>query len=232
MTDEPRLNSLDRFRKKSDRLVLEEHGHCEVPAGCGGVILRWRNPHALQSAVLWLYAPVPADLLLDGEPPGRGRVDLTVGRHVLALALENVNLSAGLLLFAAVREGSDFGVQDEGGARERPIRVLSADDGTWKYALDKPDDGWATAAFDDAAWPALVKHPTPTLGQQDRGRYACEHCAELGAVCLGLPLPAEEREQPTWWQRWLGYAVPTGEPVVGNVWVRKAFEVVPPGGAA
>src|SRR5690348_5265123 len=104
MADEQRLNSIDRFRKQSDRLVLEAHGHCEVPAGCGGVILRWRNPNALQSAVLSFYAPVRADLFLDGQPPGRGRVDLTVGRHVLAVALENVNLSAGLLLFAATRE--------------------------------------------------------------------------------------------------------------------------------
>jgi hypothetical protein len=39
------LNSLDRFRKHPGQLVLEEHGHCEVPAGCGGVVLRWRNPN-------------------------------------------------------------------------------------------------------------------------------------------------------------------------------------------
>jgi sulfatase modifying factor 1 len=26
--------------------VLEAHSHCEVPAGCGGVVLQWRNPSA------------------------------------------------------------------------------------------------------------------------------------------------------------------------------------------
>ena len=44
MTDEgPKLNGPDRYRKRSPRLVLEEHSHCEVPAGCGGVVLRWIN---------------------------------------------------------------------------------------------------------------------------------------------------------------------------------------------
>lgn len=40
---ELKLNSISRFSKQSPRLVLEEHGHCEVPAGCGGVVLRWRG---------------------------------------------------------------------------------------------------------------------------------------------------------------------------------------------
>lgn len=46
MAEEPLLNSIDRFRKRPQRFVLEEHGHCEIPAGCGGVVLRWRNPQA------------------------------------------------------------------------------------------------------------------------------------------------------------------------------------------
>jgi hypothetical protein len=35
-----RLNSLSRYTKRSPEYVLEEHSHCEVPAGCGGVVLR------------------------------------------------------------------------------------------------------------------------------------------------------------------------------------------------
>ena len=38
-----RINTLSRYRGRPPRLVLEEHNHCEVPAGCGGVVLRWRN---------------------------------------------------------------------------------------------------------------------------------------------------------------------------------------------
>lgn len=41
---ELRLNSLDRWQKVSSTLILEQHSHCEVPAGCGGVVLRWRRP--------------------------------------------------------------------------------------------------------------------------------------------------------------------------------------------
>jgi hypothetical protein len=39
-----KLNGLSRYTKQSPRLVLEEYSHCEVPAGYGGVVLRWRNP--------------------------------------------------------------------------------------------------------------------------------------------------------------------------------------------
>ena len=63
MADEQRLNSVDRFRKKSERLVLEEHGHCEVPAGCGGVVLRWRTePEAAALAFAETYEAKRADL--------------------------------------------------------------------------------------------------------------------------------------------------------------------------
>ena len=44
--DDLRLNELQRYRKTSSRLALEVHSHCEVPAGCGGVVLRWRRPGA------------------------------------------------------------------------------------------------------------------------------------------------------------------------------------------
>ena len=35
------LNSIDRFRKRSNRLTLDEHPSCELLAGCGGALLRW-----------------------------------------------------------------------------------------------------------------------------------------------------------------------------------------------
>jgi hypothetical protein len=47
-SDDVRLNSLDAFTKKSPRFILEEHGGGEVPAGCGGVVLRWINPAAAE----------------------------------------------------------------------------------------------------------------------------------------------------------------------------------------
>ncbi len=43
-SDELKLNTIGRFVKRSPCLALEQHNHCEVPAGCGGVVLRWFNP--------------------------------------------------------------------------------------------------------------------------------------------------------------------------------------------
>src|SRR5438445_588541 len=104
MSDEQQLNSLERFRKQPGRLVLEEHSHCEVPAGCGGVVLRWRNPRATLPLLLHLYAPGEFTLSLDGDTPRTGRVDVAPGRHVVGLVLPDADLAAGLFLFAATHD--------------------------------------------------------------------------------------------------------------------------------
>lgn len=41
MSRDLELNSIDRYVKSSPRFVLEEHSHCEVPAGCGGGVWEW-----------------------------------------------------------------------------------------------------------------------------------------------------------------------------------------------
>ncbi len=51
------LNNLDRYTKLSPRFVLEEYSHCEVPAGCGGIVLRWRNPEVGIPIEFWHYTP-------------------------------------------------------------------------------------------------------------------------------------------------------------------------------
>lgn len=92
MAREPELNSLDRYVKSSPRFVLEEHGHCEVPAGCGGAVLRWRNRFT-SIAVELSIAVVGAedwDVLIDGEPPRSARPLLSPGRHVLMIAVRGV----------------------------------------------------------------------------------------------------------------------------------------------
>src|SRR5947199_1939086 len=104
MSDQQQLNSVERFRKQPGRLVLEEHSHCEVPAGCGGVVLRWRNPLAALPVTVHLYAPVKPVCFLDGDELQTGRIDLVPGRHVAAVLLDNVDLSAGLLMFAATHD--------------------------------------------------------------------------------------------------------------------------------
>ena len=39
--DDLTLNALSRYEKRSADLALLQYDHCEVPAGCGGAILRW-----------------------------------------------------------------------------------------------------------------------------------------------------------------------------------------------
>src|SRR5271166_5805199 len=149
---EQRLNSLDRFRKQPGRLVLEEHSHCEVPAGCGGVVLRWRNPQSALHVTVRLYAPVKAVCCLDGEEVQTGRIDLVPGPHVAAVFLENVELSGGLLMFAATHDPKEYQRLRPADVEEAPLKVLSADDGTWKFTIEHPLDGWTALAFDDRDW--------------------------------------------------------------------------------
>ncbi len=175
----PQLNSLDRFRKQPGNLVLEQYSHCEVPAGCGGVVLRWRNPRVARSVILHLYTPKEATCLLDGQPVTSARVDLAPGPHVLAVALEDVDLTQGLVMFAAHDGAARRGLDDT------PL-VASAEDSTWKASRVRPADDWTTLAFDDSDWQVLTRVPTPQLDWRDFGAAQLHQCERAGAHCLGL----------------------------------------------
>jgi hypothetical protein len=206
MADEPRLNSLARFRKQPVRLVLEEHGHCEVPAGCGGVVLRWRNPLAAVNVTLYLYTPVEAECRLDGATFQTSHIDLSPGRHVLTVALPEVDLAGPLLMFVAAHEPKKYQQVRPAAVAERPFKVVSLADGTWKFSTQPPPEAWDAADFDDRAWSALAFVPTPRLGWGDHGAWQCHECTRQGAVCLGH----------------------AGTAPNGRVWVRKVFEVPGP----
>jgi hypothetical protein len=225
MADKQKLNSLDRFRKQPGRLVLEAHGSCEVPAGCGGAVLRWRNPQTALPVTFYVYTPVPAKFLLDGAALPTARHDLAPGKHVVAFALENVNLAAGLLLFAAVHDPKVYRTLLPAEADEGPLTVVTAEDGTWKYTLDEPSADWGAPSFDDHSLASLVKVPTPQLAPGDPGAYLGRRCTELGAVCLGFPSVADPTPS-SWWQRLLGSQQPTAATSIpGNIWIRKVIEV-------
>ncbi len=83
--DELKLN---RFRKRSGELVLEEFSHCEVPAGCGGAVLRWnrKDTPATFDYSLLCESGKP-DVAIDGRRPERHRVTVAPGPHVFAFTL-------------------------------------------------------------------------------------------------------------------------------------------------
>jgi len=82
-SDDLRLNELQRYRKTSSRLALEVHSHCEEPAGCGGVVLRWRRPGAPIGISLLSYVSGSSEgPFLDGKRFDEQRMTLAPGREL------------------------------------------------------------------------------------------------------------------------------------------------------
>src|SRR5688572_11809546 len=122
-----RLNTIDRFRKRSLNLVLEEHGHCEVPAGCGGVVLRWTDPRSGIPVRIWVYSAGDAVLRIDGEQPTSSRPILSYGAHQLTLEL------VPPFLFAAAEDEFREGRLPYGVSPPERMLCLSRDDGSWQF---------------------------------------------------------------------------------------------------
>jgi hypothetical protein len=193
--DDLALNSLSRYAKSSPRLILEEHGHCEVPAGCGGVVLRWRNPDRGVPITMWAYALGELRLYLDGEPVEWSRPIVSPGAHVLGFVVSGVEPASIALMFAA---------HDETGAVQSPpgaYRVLSAPDGSWRYTTSEPAGDWLAPSFDDGPWlPMSERDQLSSDGTSDHSEYRLSRIRKLGAVGLGAD-------------------------TTGAVWVRKTFEL-------
>ena len=198
MARKKQINSLDRFRKQSPHLLLETHSHCEVPAGCGGVVMRWRNPKAARPVRVWVYTSAPANCWIDGEPLERGSLDLKPGPHVLAVAMEKVDRTAGLLMAALAHDPEDAGTQKV----EAPLKIVSAGDGSWKATIEPPPEGWRTADFADAGWSALVEVAIPEVGYDRPGGWQWHACQDQGAAGLRLDLPRRvTRSGPVWMRK-------------------------------
>jgi len=130
---------LPRHSKTSPHLILEEHGHCEVPAGCGGVVLRWRNPNDGIPLQIWLYAAGKSELFLDGITPSSGRPIVPWGGHLWSLAISEINPERAALMFAAFYDEGKSRIKITGPSVE-PVAILSKPDGTWRYTVSEPSD--------------------------------------------------------------------------------------------
>ncbi len=203
------LNSLGRYAKQSSRLVLEQHSHCEVPAGCGGVVLRWRSDISEVPVLVHLFCSGKSKLSIDGVAPASSEAMVTFGDHVLSVVLEDVPRDALLAISVA---HSDFRLPQVSRRVGRPVDVVTDGDGKWRCATVQPaDDAWTRPGFDDSAWAAMGLAPRPSL--EKRKTYTRDTAWEMrlqmtldaGAKCLRVDAPA------------------------GRMWVRRAFRLARPG---
>lgn len=190
--DDLRINTLHRFAKHSPRLTLQEYSHCEVPAGCGGVVLRWINPQLGPRANITIGLAGTAETWLDGERLATDNTPFPAGCHVLAFHLTKLRRwetnDATYLLVPPV-----------------PVSVEICDDGpTGGRAGDLNRLGnahpfracWSTAPFaepptavdfDDRAWVEAESIAEPTLAAlPDRLRRFFERSAETGRTLFQI----------------------------------------------
>lgn len=142
--DDLRINTLNALTKHSSRAVLEEHSSCEVPAGCGGVVLRWRDPTAGRPGVLQLASLGRMQAWLDGHEVVNSWVTLAPGRHVLAVAVHQLERPAPFMALIQPAEA---------GAAHNNSSALAASGASLAWRVHpSPPDGWTAPDFDDGSW--------------------------------------------------------------------------------
>ena len=212
-----RLNSLSRYSKESSRLVLEEHSSCEIPAGCGGVVLRWFNPLRALPIEFRMYVKGDVKFALDGNPLKSARPLVDYGEHVVSFVLSRFKFTEGFLMFAAKVESK---AQAAPALREKSVsenEFFSDADGSWKYTLNAPkDDSWMRIAFDDRDWQTLVLRTVTKPSATGTGAYQHDQMLELGAKGLGM--------EDIGWSAKLFGKTRSSDPI----WIRKVFTLTPP----
>lgn len=166
--------TLNRLRKRGQSLILEEHSSCEVPAGCGGVVLRWVRPDAPCTVDLRHFGGTPMKIWVDGNELERERVVLAPGPHVLCFEYSTAERA---VLMAALKLCH----------RQVPrMKLLSADDGTWRCSWAEPVPSWTDLDVDDSAWEPMVAHDVPDLSERT-GKWRVEWLTGEGATPIGSP---------------------------------------------
>jgi len=179
MSNDLRLNSLERFRKQSQRLVLEEYSHCEVPAGCGGVVMRWRDPSEGRPVLIRGFLSAAAAVFIDEQELNHGRTNLQPGSHVLALAVSQIAAPHLLGVLAWI---------DSPDSEETLLpAMLSMNDGTWKVTDAEPPENWKSPTFDDASWSALNASTVDVEELPSRDQWGYQRVLDNGANLLQLP---------------------------------------------
>ena len=194
-----KLNDLNRFSKSSRRLVLREYSNCEVPAGCGGVVFRWKAPDKTVAFEMTALISGEFEIFIDGNIPKSAVLMLEKGEHVLSLVISNFQSSQGFLLFMG-KSGEIGSFYQESRFHEEDARkrVLSSPDSSWKYILSQPtDESWTDLQFNDSTWKSMISKDIPSLDEQDSRKYRLEHLSDQGAQSLGI----EEVTESSIWIR-------------------------------
>jgi hypothetical protein len=196
MTREPEVNSVDRYVKSSPRFVLEEHSHCEVPAGCGGVVLRWRDRFT-SIPVEFVGAVLGADdwgLRIDNLEPTSTRPLLPPGRHVVMLQARGVN--DGGFAFLLWATSPDVG--------DDPLLWTPGPRGAWRATGSEPDPAaWTDPDFDVSRW---AECRPGDIADTEQVPYSVRRTRSLGAEPLTVDYSIVDN-------------------VVPRVWVRAVFDV-------
>lgn len=185
MADEEdfRINSLNRLQKFSSRLVLEQHSSCEVPAGCGGVVLQWRDPQAGQQATLRVGCLGQAQAWLDGVQLRSQWFEVAPGLHTLALRLFALESDISPLLVEAARYSSNA----PGNRGEPLLTATGSKEGSWRYTNDPPRGDFTQPDFDDSSWPRLRRLSNFDPEVYEDLRFHFERLLGGGAEPLSVP---------------------------------------------
>jgi hypothetical protein len=185
-----RLNTLHRFSKHSPRLLLQEYSHCEVPAGCGGVVLRWIEREGGLPSILRMAALGPIRCWLDDHELISSTVELHGGEHVLALEVTELP-----------RANTPLAVRLDVNLPNNSTTLLrSAEASRWWLTANQPSRAWSTLGYDPAAhgWSRALEHPdhAAEVPHEQRWRWSSltrEPFAErphLPAAARPLALPS------------------------------------------
>ena len=200
-----------------------------MPAGCGGVVLRWYDPRAGVPVLFRAYIPGPSRIFLDGAALASSRPLVAPGHHVLAIELEASLPGQGLVTFSATYDPTPG---DEAG---RARVLLSLPGGAWVFNTSPaPDDGWRVCDDDPSGWVPMVQSPMDTpdrkSGWGSWNRF--DALTRLGAQPLGMP--AERTDAPQGARggalgRWLAaLREHPPAPPAAAVRIRTTFEVAAP----
>lgn len=182
--DDLRLNTLHRFAKHSPRLVLEEYSHCEVPAGCGGAVLRWLDPQEGIAARIEVRTLGSVETWLDATLVHGSHVTISPGAHTLFLHVKELGTSwhtkgqppmVPAPFTASVRRGTQ-----EGGADLLGVHT------SWSWSSRNPGRVIADPQGELEGFTELPLAPALLEGLPERARYPLDRTVQRGQPIMAL----------------------------------------------